>query len=107
MLEVNKENYEEEVLQSKGLVMVDVWGPKCQPCLALMPAVEELEKEYSGKLKVAKLNAAQNRLLCAKLRLMGLPAFLFYKDGTEVNRLAGQDLSRADLVKEIEKLIGE
>ncbi len=105
MLEVNKENYEEEIFQSKGFAMVDVWGPKCQPCLALMPAVEELEKEYSGKLKVAKLNAAQNRLLCAKLRLMGLPAFLFYKDGAEVNRLAGQELSRDDLVKAIEELI--
>ena len=104
MIEVNKDNYEEEILHSKGLVMVDFWGPKCQPCLALMPAVEDMEKDYMGKLKVAKLNAAQNRLLCAKLKVMGLPAFLFYKDGTEVKRLTGQDLTRNDLVEVIESL---
>ena len=56
--------------------MVDFWGPQCRPCLALMPAVEHLEKEYAGKIKVAKVNAAENRMLCAKLRVIGLPAYL-------------------------------
>ncbi len=81
--------------------MVDFWGPQCRPCLALMPAVDELEQEYTGKIKVAKLNAAENRMLCAKLRVMGLPTYLFYKDGVEINRLTGEHITRKDLVEAI------
>jgi len=86
--------------------MVDFWGPQCRPCLALMPAVERLEKEYTSKIKVAKVNAAENRMLCAKLRVLGLPAYLFYKDGVEINRLAGEYITESDLVEAIEAAIG-
>ena len=64
IVEVGKDNYEAEVLQSTVPVMVDFWGPQCHSCLALMPAVEHLEQDYAGKIKVAKLNAAAgNRVL--------------------------------------------
>lgn len=105
-LDLNRDNYEKEVLQCKTPVMVDFWGPQCRPCLALMPTVEKLEKEYSGKLKVAKVNATENRMLCAKLRVIGLPAYLFYKDGAEVKRVAGEHTSEADMVKAIKETIG-
>ncbi len=59
-LDLNRDNYDAEVLESKEPVMVDFWGPQCRPCLALMPAVEQLEKEYTGKLKVTKVNATGN-----------------------------------------------
>jgi len=104
-LELNRDNYETEVLQSKESIMVDFWGPQCRPCLALMPIVEQLEKEYVGKIKVAKVNATENRMLCAKLRVMGLPAYLFYKDGAEVNRLAGDQITESDLVQAIKATI--
>ena len=104
-IDLNRDNYDSEVLQSKGLVMVDFWGPQCRPCLALMPAVEKLEEEYSNKIKVAKLNAAENRMLCAKLRVMGLPSFLFYKDGAEVNRLTGEQITEDDLVAAIKEAL--
>lgn len=105
-VEVNKDNYEVEVLQSKLPVVVDFWGPQCGPCLALMPAVEHLEHEYAGKIKVANLNAAAgNRVLCAKLRVLGLPSFLFYKNGVEVNRLSGEQLTRIDIEEAIKNLI--
>jgi len=100
-VDLNRDNYENEVLQSKLPVMVDFWGPRCQPCLALMPTVERLEKEYAGKIKVAKVNAAENRMLCAKLRVLGLPTYLFYKDGNELNRLTGGDITESDLIKAI------
>jgi len=105
VLDLNRDNYETEVLQSKEPVMVDFWGPQCRPCLTLMPVVERLEKEYSGKIKVTKVNAAENRMLCAKLRVMGLPAFLFYKDGVEVNRLAGENITENGLVEAIKAAI--
>jgi len=104
-LDLNRDNYESEVLQSKEPVMVDFWGPQCRPCLALMPAVDRLEKEYTGKVKVAKVNAAENRMLCAKLRVLGLPTYLFYKDGTEINRLSGEHITESDLVGAIKAAI--
>jgi len=105
-LEVNKDNYEVEVLQSTLPVMVDFWGPQCRPCLALMPAVEDLEHEYTGKIKVTKLNAAAgNRMLCAKLRVLGLPSFFFYKNGVEVNRLTGEQLTKKDIEEAIKSVI--
>jgi thioredoxin 1 len=100
-LDVNRDNYDAEVLQSEMPVMVDFWGPQCKPCLALMPALASLEKEYDGKIKVVKLNAHENRMLCAKLRVMGLPTYLFYKKGTEIKRLVGDQITESDLVKAI------
>jgi thioredoxin 1 len=106
-IEVNRENYEAEVNGSDKPVLVDFWGPQCKPCLALMPSVEEIEKEYEGKLKVTKLNATENRMLCAKLRVMGLPTFLFYKNGTEVNRIKGEDITKDQIKEAVDELIKE
>lgn len=99
---LNRDNFEREVSNSKEPILVDFWGPQCQPCLALMPAVERLEKDYAGKIKVAKVNAIENRMLCAKLRVMGLPTFLIYKGGAEINRLTGGAPSEEDLKKAID-----
>ena len=104
-VELSRDNYEIEVLKAKEPVMVDFWGPQCRPCLALMPTVERLEKEYAGRLKVAKVNATENRMLCAKLRVIGLPTYLFYKDGAEVKRLTGETITESDLVEAIKASI--
>lgn len=101
-IEVNRDNYDAEVLNAGGPVMVDFWGPQCRPCLALMPAVEQLEKKYEGQIKITKLNAAAgNRMLCAKLRVIGLPSFLFYKEGTEIKRLTGEQITESDIEEAI------
>ena len=105
ILDVNRENYETEILQSKESILVDFWGPKCGPCLALMPVVERLEKEFDGKIKVAKVNAAENRMLCARLRVIGLPTFLLYKDGVEKRRLTGDQITEEDLLTVIQDLV--
>jgi len=104
-IELNRDNYEAEVNESDLPVLVDFWGPKCGPCLALMPSVEAMEEEYEGKLKVTKLNATENRMLCAKLRVMSLPTFLFYKDGTEVERMNGEDITKDQIIKTIDEVI--
>ena len=101
-MDVDRDNYESEVLETQGLVLVDFWGPKCVPCLALMPAVERLEDKYAGKLKVTKLNSSGNRVLCARLRVMSLPTYILYQDGIEVKRLTGEDLTEDDLTEAIE-----
>ena len=104
-IELNRDNYETEVNQSDKPVLVDFWGPRCGPCMALMPSVEELEKEYEGKLKVAKLNAGGNRMLCARLRVMGLPTFLLYKGGEEVKRMSGEDITKNQIKEAIEEML--
>jgi thioredoxin 1 len=97
-VELNRDNYEIEILQHKGVALVDFWGPQCRPCLALMPAVEQIEKDNAGKLKVGKVNSSENRMLCVKQRVMTLPTFILYKNGLESTRLTGQDLT-ADKIK--------
>ena len=104
-VEVNRDSFEQEVLESKEPVMVDLWGPQCRPCLALIPVVEQLEKDYASRLKVTKVNAVENRMLCAKLRVLGLPTYLFYKDGNEVNRLTGDNITKSDLIKAINAVL--
>ena len=101
-IEVNRDNFESEVLESNEVVLLDFWGPRCKPCLALMPAVDGLEKEYVGKIKVGKVNATENRMLCAKLRVMGLPTFLVYRNKAEIQRLMGEQITKAELTNAID-----
>ena len=105
VIELNRDNFEEEVLKSKEPVLVDFWGPQCKPCLALMPVVEGLEQNYTGRLKMTKVNAAENRMLCAKLRVLGLPTFLIYKDGVEMKRLTGEQIIKEDLIEAINAVV--
>jgi thioredoxin 1 len=94
--EVTKDNFDQEVVQSQQPVLVDFWGPRCGPCLALMPYVEELASDYEKVLKMVKVDASQNRRLCLNLKVMNLPTYLLFKDGKEVDRLAG-DVDREKL----------
>ncbi len=102
LLELNRGNYEDEVNDSENPVLVEIWGPECVPCLTLMPMVEELGNDYKVRVKVAKLNASEIRMLCAKMRIMSVPAFLLYKDGNEVNRLTGDKLTISEIKEAVE-----
>lgn len=105
-IELNRENFESEILNSKEeVILIDFWGPQCKPCIALMPAVSRIEQDYAGRLKVAKVNAEGNRMLCARLRVMGLPTFLFYKDGVEINRITGERITESDIIEAIKAII--
>lgn len=91
-------------LVGRGNVLVDFWGPRCQPCIALMPAVEALEDRYADRLRVVKVNASENRQLCRNLRVMGLPTYLFFRDDTEVERLVGSP-TEADIAAAVARLV--
>ena len=93
MLVIDKDNFETEVVKSDLPVIVDFWGPQCAPCLALLPEVENLAGEYEGKIKIGKLNSAENRRFCMSLKIMGLPTFLFYKGGECRERLSGDEVN--------------
>lgn len=92
MREVTKENWAEVVGQ--GTILIDVWGPHCAPCIAMMPKIEEFAEVMKVRkvLDVVKLDSSKNRRLCIDHRIMGMPAFLLFHDGKEVSRIGGNDL---------------
>ncbi|MGB9839649.1 thioredoxin TrxA [Thermovenabulum sp.] len=87
MIELTAENFEQEVLKAEGPVLVDFWGPKCEPCKALMPHVEELEKKYGDKVKFCKLDTSKNMRLAISQKVMGLPTLIIYKGGEKVDQV--------------------
>ncbi|MCL2398108.1 MAG: thioredoxin family protein, partial [Defluviitaleaceae bacterium] len=84
MLELNKENFDAEVLEAEGLVFVDFWSPKCEPCMALLPEVEAFAEKNAGRAKFCKLDTAGNRRLAIAQKVMGLPTLVFYKNGEKI-----------------------
>ena len=81
--------WDSEVLQSSGLVMVDFWAVWCGPCRMIAPTIEELAKEYAGKVKVGKLNTDENPEVASKYKIMGIPTVMFFKDGQKVDQVVG------------------
>ncbi len=89
IVEVTTATWDKEVIQSQGLVMVDFWAVWCGPCRMIAPTVEELSKEYSGKVKVAKLNTDDNPDVASRYKIMGIPTIIFFKDGQKVDQIVG------------------
>ena len=92
-------------LVRKGHVLLDIWGPDCAPCMALMPAVEALEGKYKGQITLVKLNAPDNRQVCRDMRVAGLPTYITLRDGGEVERVTGNGATIADIEAAIERLL--
>ena len=103
-VEATVETFDE--LVRDGHVLVDVWGPDCAPCMAMMPVVEQLAERYAGEVRVVKLNAPENRKVCRDLRVAGLPAYLTMRDGVEVERVTGNGATLGDIEAAIARLLG-
>lgn len=87
--EVTTSTWDDEVIKAQGLVMIDFWAAWCGPCRIISPTVEELSKEYSGKVKVLKLNTDENSDIASKYQVMGIPTLMFFKDGTKLDQIVG------------------
>lgn len=86
---LNDSNFDAEVLQYKGVAMVDFWAPWCGPCRMLAPVVEELAGEYAGKVKVAKLNVDEAPDTSTQFGVSSIPTLIFFKDGKVVSQTVG------------------
>jgi thioredoxin 1 len=88
-VEVGESNWDQEVQSAKGLVMIDFWAVWCGPCQMVSPIVEELSKEYEGRVKVGKVNTDENPGIASRFQIMGIPTLLFFKDGQPVDKIVG------------------
>ncbi len=85
----NKGNFQEEVLSSKGIVLMDFYATWCGPCKALSPILEEVDKKYDGKVKIVKVNVDEEESLATRYGIASIPTVIFFKDGKTVATFVG------------------
>lgn len=78
-----------EIVKKHSLVLIDFWAPWCGPCRALAPIIEELTKEYGGKVTIGELNVDENPETAERFQVYSIPTMLIMKDGCEVDRIVG------------------
>jgi len=88
-LEFTDSNFQTDVLQSDKLTVVDFWAEWCGPCRAISPIIEELSKQYNGKIQVGKVNVDHNPNVSINYGITSIPAILFIKDGKVVDKQIG------------------
>ncbi|MBE3592479.1 MAG: thioredoxin [Thermoanaerobacter sp.] len=101
-VEIRYDNFEEEVVNSDVPVLIDFWAEWCAPCRLVAPIIDELAKEYKGKIKVGKVNVDEENELAMQFRIMSIPTIGLFKNGKMVDKLIGAR-PKADFVKFIEK----
>ena len=103
-IQLTDANFEQEVLKSALPVLVDFWAPWCGPCRMIGPVVEELAKEYAGKVKVCKLNTDEAQDTASKYNISAIPTILLFKAGKVAQELVGLQ-KKEELKKHMDELI--
>ena len=104
MLELTKDNFKKEVLDSDKPVLVDFWATWCMPCKMIAPIVNEISNEYNGKCKVAKLNIDDAMEIATRFGVMNIPTIILFKDGKEFTRVVGVQ-SKDTIVGKLEEML--
>jgi thioredoxin 1 len=103
MVSVTDTSFENEVLKSTQVVLVDFWAPWCGPCRMVAPILEEIANEYS-KVKIVKINVDESSLLASQYGIMSIPTMMVFKDGKIVDKFVGA-LPKPAIVDRIRKWI--
>lgn len=88
-MEFNDANFQQEVLSSDKLNVIDFWAEWCGPCRAISPVIEELSRDYKDQIKVGKVNVDHNPQLSIQYGITSIPAILFIKNGKVVDKQVG------------------
>ncbi|MCQ9206641.1 MAG: thioredoxin [Omnitrophica bacterium] len=89
VMDIDSESYKKEILDSDTPVLVDFWAEWCMPCRMMTPVVDELSKDYEGKVKFAKINVDNNPKLATDLQILSIPVLILFKNGKELTRMTG------------------
>ena len=103
---VTSATWDQEVLKAPGLVLVDFWAVWCGPCRMVAPIVDEIAKDYTGKLKVMKLNTDENPDIAGKYQIRGIPTLMFFKGGQTVDQVVGA-VPKAQLKTKVDTLLAK
>jgi len=106
MLELTKDNFEKEMKNSDTPVIVDFWASWCGPCMNLAPIFEETSKDYTGKLKFAKVNVESSQDLAGEFGVRGIPCMIVFNKGEEVDRIVGS-MEKDALKEKIDHILGK
>jgi len=101
---ITDQNFEQEVLKSTTPVVVDFWAPWCTPCRIVGPVIEELAKEYVGKVKVGKMNVDENPDTSGQFGIMSIPSVLLFMNGKPVQSIVGAQ-SKENYKKAIDEVL--
>ena len=89
LLELNDNNFNDEVIKSETVVLVDFWAEWCRPCKIIAPAVENISNNFEGKLKVGKLDVDSNPVTSSTFGIRSIPTLLIFKNGSPVDQIVG------------------
>lgn len=103
-LEFNESNFDELVIKSDKVVMIDFWAEWCGPCRLVGPIVKELAEQYEGQAVIGKLNVDENPVITGKFGIRNIPTVLFLKNGEVVDKQVGA-VPKAVLAKKLESLL--
>ena len=104
VIELSDANFQQEVLDNSSPALVDFWAEWCMPCKMIAPVIEDIAKEYAGKVKVGKVDTDANREISMKFGISAIPTLLFFKDGQVVKKFVGLQ-QKADIKKVIDELL--
>ena len=103
-VEVTDQNFQTEVLENSLPVIVDFWAPWCGPCRMIAPKLEEIAKDYEGKVVIAKVNVDNSPMVAGQFGIRSIPTLLYVKGGKVVDQVIG-NVPKSDLETRLKNIL--